>query len=521
MQMTTDAGPAVAQQRIVWPALGVGIAALALYAATCAPDVLWGDSAALQVRVTSGQLTSPLGLALAHPLYILAARTWSILPFGNAACRVNLFSAICAAATLALVFAFVARLTFRMFGAWVAVIVLGLSHTFWTHAVIAEVYALYALGLATELCLLERYTATGRRAWLMAAFFINGLGVCNHLLAILHVPAYAIFITSRAVRRTLRWQHVLLAGIFWISGASLYIAMIAGEIAVRGDWLAVAKEALTGRPYAEQIGGDAFPFGRQALRTLAAFVWNFPTAAFLAAGLAMAAMRPKGGDTVKRPRMAVASDGNSALARFCVLLLLTNLVFGFLYRVPDQYVFFIPSYVLIAIFVGLGAARAGHTPTWRWMLIALAALPALVYEIVPPILERYDIGLASVRRIPGRREYLHLLRPRKNGDHSARSYGTSALQTAGPGGLILADSTIKPVLIYLRDIEGIGRDVILQAGAETDMKEPTLVTAPEVVRRYADQGRAFICAPEMHLPWLHEQYEFIPAGLIYRLKPRL
>ena len=85
--------------------------ALVLYVATCAPGVLWGDSATFQVRIARGELESPLGLALTHPLYILSARYWSKLPIGDMAYRVNLFSGVCAAGAIGLIYLFTRRVT--------------------------------------------------------------------------------------------------------------------------------------------------------------------------------------------------------------------------------------------------------------------------------------------------------------------------------------------------------------------------------------------------------------------------
>ena len=73
---------------------------LGLYVLTCAPGVLWQDSSIFQLRVYYGDLRGTLGLPLAHPLYIMLAKVFSLLPFGEYAYRVNLFSGVCGAAPL-------------------------------------------------------------------------------------------------------------------------------------------------------------------------------------------------------------------------------------------------------------------------------------------------------------------------------------------------------------------------------------------------------------------------------------
>src|SRR5262245_45661436 len=89
------AGPA-------WQPCMAAMLALLVYVATCAPGVLWGDSGTYQVRIARGEMESSLGLALTHPLYIILARNFARLPIGDAAYRVNLFSAVCAAASIGL-----------------------------------------------------------------------------------------------------------------------------------------------------------------------------------------------------------------------------------------------------------------------------------------------------------------------------------------------------------------------------------------------------------------------------------
>ncbi len=117
-------------------AAGLFAAALALYVRTLATTLLLGDSAEFQV------LAFTLGLAhgTGYPVYILLTKVFSLLvPMHTIAYRVNLFSAVCAALTLALVY-----LLARLLGGWRAAAVvgaaaLGICRLFWWHAVIAEV----------------------------------------------------------------------------------------------------------------------------------------------------------------------------------------------------------------------------------------------------------------------------------------------------------------------------------------------------------------------------------------------
>ena len=70
------------------------LAALVLYAATCAPGPLWQDSGVYQYRIWHNDIEGKLGLALSHPLYHITGIIVKYIPFGEFAYRVNLISAI-------------------------------------------------------------------------------------------------------------------------------------------------------------------------------------------------------------------------------------------------------------------------------------------------------------------------------------------------------------------------------------------------------------------------------------------
>src|SRR3954452_6320506 len=79
-----------------------------------------------------------------------------------------------------------------------AALLLAGSYTFWSQAVIAEVYALHLVFVgATLLALLrwERQPTTGR---LTLFFAVYALGFGNHLSMILLAPAYTVFILTSA-----------------------------------------------------------------------------------------------------------------------------------------------------------------------------------------------------------------------------------------------------------------------------------------------------------------------------------
>ncbi len=477
----------------VWLVAGItGV----LYLFSLAPGLLWQDSGMFQLRVWQGDLVGRLGLALSHPLYIVLCRAFTAVVPGDFAWRVNLFSAVCSAGAIGLLFAVIRRLSRSNWTALLTVTLLALSHTFWTHAVIAEVYGLYALLLALEMYLLVRYCQAqkGRPAWwLLALMLINGLSVSNHLLALLHLPAYGIYTLLQIRAKRLPVRFLFLMALAWIIGAGLYEAMIVVQIARGAGMGDTIRSALFGLQFQDYVIGR-MPNSAVLAKCFGFFLLNFPTPLLL--------LWPVGIYLGLRDRQT------RPIASVWFATCIVAFVFALRYQVADQYVFFYPCYIFTAVFIGLGAGRIANTRLSPASLVAritillLAVLPALVYEVAPSAVRRIPVlaGLAAKalrveRAIPGRDTYTYFIRPRKNCDHSAGDFSRSVLELAQPDGLIIADNTTRNPIIYLQEVEGRHRGVHLAKGP--DLQAPREVTGDlATVNRWIASGRrVFIISP--------------------------
>ena len=127
-------------------AVGLGVAgfALLLYLWTLAPTVLYYerpdllDAAMLQAHAYALGITQPTG----YPTYTMLAHLFTYLPFGDPAYRTNLASAVFGVAAVFLLFLAGLRLSDRIFAAVVGALAFAVGNTFWSQAVIAEVYTL-------------------------------------------------------------------------------------------------------------------------------------------------------------------------------------------------------------------------------------------------------------------------------------------------------------------------------------------------------------------------------------------
>ena len=183
--------------------LGLSLFAFVVYLITLAPTVLPADAGEFQFVPWLPGIAHPTG----YPLYTLVGWLWThLFPMGEVAWRMNLLSAIFAAITVGLTYS-VARqilnktwpetpLFARILAATISAGAFAVTHTFWSQAIIAEVYALHALFVVLILWLAlltgSDVDLNSWRAKLLTLTF--GLGLTHHSTTILLLPAIIAFL---------------------------------------------------------------------------------------------------------------------------------------------------------------------------------------------------------------------------------------------------------------------------------------------------------------------------------------
>ena len=136
-----------------------------------------------------------------YPLYTLLASPFQYLPFGSLAWRIHAFSALCGGLTAAALWFSLRMLLPGSLPAVTGAVAFGLSLTFWSQAIIAEVYTLNTLLFALALALLLRADGAGdlcRRSTLRVAVLVIALSLANHWpLAILGSPLLLVLLWRR------------------------------------------------------------------------------------------------------------------------------------------------------------------------------------------------------------------------------------------------------------------------------------------------------------------------------------
>ena len=135
----------------------LGIGSLALYLRTLAPSVatIFDDSLEFQLVGPTLGIAHPTG----YPLYTLLTWLFSRLPVGDAAYRVNLFSAVAAAAAVGILYLAAHEWTGSRLGAAIASTIFALSPIFWSQATLAEEQARAAELVQQELVARRERTA--------------------------------------------------------------------------------------------------------------------------------------------------------------------------------------------------------------------------------------------------------------------------------------------------------------------------------------------------------------------------
>lgn len=484
-------------------------AALALYVATLAPGLLWGggDFARFQTWAYLGHVEGKVDI-FAHPLWVYAAHPFTWLPIRDPAWRANFASAVFASAALVLVFLSAGYLTRSRAAVVLATAALGVSHTFWTYAVMPKVYSLNALLLAACLYLLLRWRTTKSEVYLALFGFLYGLSLLNHLVMATAAAGLAAFIwsTARLQRRPFRRSLVVAALSFGLGLLPYVFLMLrsatteatGGTIARFGAGLAYAlmhpTVLLSGLGWGVGLGLYQFPL----------------TSAVGVAGLF---------HLWRRDRAAAAAIALIIVGTVAFLLGALDPEVGGVYVWNLHY--YLQAYVVFA----LAMAPAFEVLWMRWCSghyfrrVAVAAAtvvaPIVLYAATPAIARRFVHNLPDFRPLPGRDNLAYVLSPWKQNEDGARAYAEGMLQALPAGAVLFADYGPWAVLRYLQVVEHARPDIDV-VHLETEK------TQVPMMLRYEGKPNLFLADTYRYydLDGIRQHFEIVAAGPIYRLIPR-
>jgi hypothetical protein len=335
------------------------------YTKTLLPGVDLGDTGGFQAAV----LWPEVSARQAYPLYYdLAAPFVRAVSLANPARGLNLFSAISGAAAVGLLTYLCALIAESLAAGIAAGVLLAFSYTFWSQAIIAEVYTLHLALILVSCLALHAYAQqpSGRR---LAIFFaVYALAFGNHLSMILLLVPFAVFILQVTPdRRTLfAPPTVAVAAIMATLGALQYWPNFVSTSHLGGgpmswsdrlatfwfdttkvDWRASMVMGVRGDQLADRVGMWWFDARQQ----------------FGVLGLVLA--------TIGAVRLWSVSR---SWAMLLLLAYAINAVFAFTYNVGDTHVFYLPGHLFAAFLAG----AALQSPVGRTMKVRATGATVLI-----------------------------------------------------------------------------------------------------------------------------------------------
>jgi len=428
-----------------WIASGLFVAALAVYLKTLCPTLYWGDCGELATAAYNLGIAHPTG----YPLWCMMGKLWTVLlPFGTIVWRLNTMSAFFGALAIACFYGFLRCSGIARSVAVTAAGMLAFSFTLWQQCLFCETYSLTAFYTCLLLFLAARWKANGQRdddlRWLAVGY---GFAMTNHQTNTLFLPGFIAFILwsepslcrlrERAVRRV--WLRTIGVGMLPLL-AYLYLPIRAmAHPDMSWGYPKTPFEVfyhISGRNYAQLMFG--MPFKQVwneavvwALGLGRELHWGFVT--FALAGLVAAYVRRS-----DRP-----------LAFLLTWILAADVVYTCNYRIYNQYIYFIPSYIVLSTF-----AAAGLVTCWNLVKRGIDAPKQPRFALLASVCILFLPVFQCVR-------HYHLDDLSHN--YTCLDYAKNILATTPQGSLIIDNGkdTSAFTIGYLQSVEGYRKDVTL------------------------------------------------------------
>lgn len=356
-----------------------------IYLGMLAPTVFINDSAELAAGASSlGIVHSP-----GYPVYMLVARAFTYLPFGDIAYRVNLLSAVSTVGAIFFLVLLLRQLHIPKPIAALTACLFAFNFYTWSLSVIAEVYTFQVWLLIIMLWGAWQWQKSGQRVFLYAVTGLLGVSAANNPATILWWGGILLLL---GLARRLSWRTAIgaiitfgvgLAFILYLPIRSQAAPLLnqAGFYDAFGQFLPFDLRNpfaliwyVTGGPFHQSIGNYTL---LEAVTEIKGTILRI-NAAFLGIGLPLGLW----GVIIlwrKKPRIAVAF----------LLTMLPHLLFFTFYRVPDKDTMFIPVYIVWVIFIGIGLSHLATLMPQRARPL-LWAIPLLFFGVNQPYIDVDD-----------------------------------------------------------------------------------------------------------------------------------
>lgn len=429
------------------------LALLPVYLLTMPNTVGRADTFEFQVVTPQLGIVHPTG----YPLYLLLGRVFTLLPISSVAWRLNLGTMVYGLAALSILYLLSVRLTrslgarqlLQVFVATVAAIAVGLTPTFWSQAIEAEVYTLHGLVVMVALwqilaigdLQLTNSALRRRILWLAATI---GLGLTNHLTSVFLLPAAGLAVLWRQWNgeKLISWRLVWQSAVSFLLPLLLYAYLPIRWLAVNGEPMGIGRfvDWVVGGRFQDALQWSAWLNDMTRYGIVGRlYLDNWGVVNLLIAGVGLAYL-------LWKQRVAA------------ILLLVTWFGYSFYalnYYVPDLAVFILPGHLVIGLWWAAGitavlhlhklASRGAEEKRRSFHLLRTSA----------PLLLPLLLFLPTLAQIPTRWSQLD-----RSGSNELLTWGEGVLaQPLETNAAILADSEKIAPLYYLQQAEGVRPDL--------------------------------------------------------------
>lgn len=404
-----------------------------VYLRTLAPTVYGLDSAEL----TTGAYTLGIVHAPGSPAYLLIGHLFTWLPFGDVGYRLNLMSAGATALTALFLYNILWHLTGQRFIALMSAWFAAFTYYFWISAAAAELYSLNATFVAALIWLALKWRDDGAASRVYLFAFLFGFGLGTHMMLILLAPGFAWLLLNSPHRLWRQPRRVLGTAVCGALGAAVYLYLPIRYLANPsfdyaryywgvnlatwdGFWWMVTARMFRSLFFAMPL--DQIP------RELALYAYRL-WSNFSGLGLVIGII----GLVAEFKRRQTLQIG-------LLLMLAGHLAFYIPYGAADKDTMFLPTFVIWAIWVGLG---------FDVLRQQISRRVAAHNYLVPALTALLAAGTLVLNF-----NYVDL-----SHDWRTRQWGESILSSVEPNAYYFGTWADVPILEYLQFVEGQRRDV--------------------------------------------------------------
>jgi len=387
---------------------------LYLYINTLAPTVLEGDAALFQFTPYVLGVTYPTGF----PLYLLLGKLWvTLIPFGEIAWRMNLFSAVCGALALPFIYSAVWRLlaenekqpyqqttkssgipaifvnhTLHAFlwprlAALTTVLTFSTLPTYWRWATSAKTYTLNILLLSIILYLLAKSKLQPSNYNIFLISLLLGLSISVHNTMIFLIPGVALFIFLQ-LRQQITLKQVVISCLLLLISLSFYL-----YIPLRAEWLiaqygreAAIQSGLLADFYNSGITGLQTYFSAKEFMQGVTADWGEVPGRFYPVYVTNLLHDEVGwlGITVGLIGSLLMLLNHPRLFASLLLIYAIPIPFVLAYGRGQQSAFLLPSFLMFCIFIG--HSLQGGAFVNKWISVWMPRQSKFGASLIPPIL---------------------------------------------------------------------------------------------------------------------------------------